>query len=230
VKNVAAQCSIARFARARFRQADQYIQAKEMLFATLKSKGLERMAKNDQEEAYEKLLSANHGRMIDFVKFAETKNAALLTFCSVWMGAIINLLRSPDDLPMGYRYAFLVALPLLAIAAIISLKSLLPRFLDQVHNRESDYVNLLYFGDITKAGTKAYPEMAQAIYTPEPEKSVTKTYLQDLGVQTAIQASIANRKFRLFNRAGSLVLLAFMCMAMPPLVYCLRFMGDQFRG
>ncbi|ASY56645.1 hypothetical protein SS05631_c17120 [Sinorhizobium sp. CCBAU 05631] len=31
--------------------------------------------------------------MIDSVKFAERKNAALLTFCSVWIGAIINALK-----------------------------------------------------------------------------------------------------------------------------------------
>ncbi|NNH83573.1 hypothetical protein HLH89_21430 [Rhizobium laguerreae] len=119
------------------------------------------MAKNDQQEAYEKLMSANHGRMMDFVKFAETKNAALLTFSSVWIGAIINLLKSPDDLPFGYTYAFEAALPLLAIAAVICLKSLLPRFLNQVYKREDDVVNLLYFGDIIKGGVKDYPDMAQ---------------------------------------------------------------------
>jgi len=79
------------------------------------------MAKNDQQEAYEKLLSANHGRMVDFSKFAEARNAALLTFCSVWMGAIITLLRSSDKLPLGYGYAFRIALLLLFIAAVISL-------------------------------------------------------------------------------------------------------------
>lgn len=42
------------------------------------------MARNDQQDSYEKLLSASHGRMLDLVKFAETKNAALLTFCSGW--------------------------------------------------------------------------------------------------------------------------------------------------
>jgi hypothetical protein len=35
------------------------------------------MAKDDQQEAYEKLLSATLPRAVDFVKFAETKNAAL---------------------------------------------------------------------------------------------------------------------------------------------------------
>jgi hypothetical protein len=188
------------------------------------------MAKNDQEEAFEKLMSANHGRMIDFVKFAETKNAALLTFCSVWMGAMINLLRSPGDLPFGYKYAFIAALPLLAIAAVISLKSLLPRFLDQVHKRESDYRNLLYFGDIAKGGVREYPDMAGEIYMPEVDHSTTLTYVHDLGVQTAIQAAIARRKFRMFHWAGTLVLVAFVGMVIPPVVFCIDWLIGQWRG
>lgn len=185
------------------------------------------MSKNDQQEAYEKLMSANHGRMIDFVKFAETKNAALLTFCSVWMGAIITLLRVPEELPLGYAHALKAALPLLFIAALISLKSLLPRFLDQVHKREGDYRNLLYFGDIAKGGVREYPDMAADIYMPEEGKSASPTYLHDLGVQTAIQASIAHRKFRMFHWAGSLVLLAFECMTVPPIIFCIQWALSQ---
>lgn len=52
-------------------------------------------------------------RMMDLVTFAEAKNAALLTFCSVWMGTIVGILRCADEPPMSYRTAFLVALPLL---------------------------------------------------------------------------------------------------------------------
>ena len=180
------------------------------------------MAKNDQQEAYEKLLSANHGRMIDFSKFAETKNAALLTFCSVWMGAIITLLRAPEELPLGYGHAFRAALPLLFIAAIISLKSLMPKFLDQIHKRDDDYKNLLYFGDIARGGTKDYPDMVAELYTPVQNDSVTATYLHDLAVQTAIHAKIAHRKFQMFNWAGSLVLAAFTIMTIPAIVFCVR--------
>lgn len=185
------------------------------------------MAKNDQQEVYEKLLSANHARMIDFSKFAEAKNAALLTFCSVWMGAIITVLRGPGELPFGYEHAFKAVLPLLFFAAIISLKSLMPKFLDQMHKREDEYKNLLYFGDIAKGGTKDYPEMAADLYTPTGNDSATQTYLHDLAVQTAIHARIAHRKFRMFNWAGSLVLIAFGLMAVPPLVVCARWAISQ---
>jgi hypothetical protein len=180
------------------------------------------MPKNDQQESYEKLMSANHGRMIEFTKFAEAKNAALLTFCSVWMGAMITLLRSPEELPLGYSHAFRGALPLLFIAAIISLKSLMPKFLHQVQKREDDNKNLLYFGDIGRTGPADYPHMAAELYTPTGNDSATETYLRDLAVQTAIHAKIAHRKFQCFNWAGSFVLAAFGVMAIPPAVFVIR--------
>lgn len=186
------------------------------------------MAKNDQQEAYEKLMSANHGRMIDFVKFAETKNAALLTFSSVWIGAIINLLRTGDELPFGYQYAFEVALPALFVAAFLSLRSFLPKYFDDIYKRDDGVVNLLYFGDIVRGGVKDYPAMAQKEYMPQGADSATETYLRDLAVQTAIQASIANRKFTTFSWAVTFVLLAFGFMLVPPIVFAARWLIAQF--
>ncbi|WP_129468838.1 MULTISPECIES: Pycsar system effector family protein [Mesorhizobium] len=177
------------------------------------------MAKNDQQDSYEKLLSASHGRMLDLVKFAETKNAALLTFCSVWMGSIITMLRSPDEPPMGYRAAFLVVLPLLAVAAVILLTSFLPQFLHHFHRAADGSTNLLYFGDIAKLEAGEFGEAASKRYFPEEGQSATDDYLDDLALQVAVQARIANRKFKTFNAAGRLVLASFVCMATPPVVW-----------
>lgn len=180
------------------------------------------MAKNDQQDTYEKLLSANHGRMLDLVKFAETKNAALLTFCSVWMGSIITMLRSPDEPAMGYRAAFLVVLPLLAVAAVISLASFLPKFLHHFYRAADGSTNLLYFGDIAKLEAGEFGEAAKKRYFPEEGQSATDDYLDDMALQVAIQARIANRKFKTFNAAGRLVLASCVCMATPPVVWALQ--------
>ncbi|POO57214.1 Pycsar system effector family protein [Agrobacterium rosae] len=185
------------------------------------------MAKNDQQEAYEKLMSANHARMIDFSKFAEAKNAALLTICSVWMAAITTILRSETELTIAYNYAFKLSLFLLFIAAFVSLKSLMPKFLEQMHRREDDYKNLLYFGDIAQAGTRSYPDMATELYMPAENECATATYLHDLAVQTAIHAKIARRKFNSFNWSASIVLLAFAVMAVPLLLSCIGWAIDQ---
>ncbi|WP_128932116.1 hypothetical protein [Bradyrhizobium zhanjiangense] len=63
--------------------------------------------KDDQEDAFGRL-STQLSRNIDFVKFAETKNAALLTFSSAWIIGSINLLTGQSTLPLGYNVAFCV--------------------------------------------------------------------------------------------------------------------------
>lgn len=68
------------------------------------------MAKNDQQEAYEKHLTATLARVIDFVKFAEAKNAALLTFSSAWTLATINILNKFDVTPPIWTWCGGVAL------------------------------------------------------------------------------------------------------------------------
>lgn len=180
------------------------------------------MAKNDQQDSFEKHLSANHSRMTDLVKFAETKNAALLTFCSVWMGSIIVMLRSADELPMGYRTAFLVVLPFLAIAAVITLISFLPRLLHHYHRPAEASNNLLYFSDVAKISTDRFGEALRERYFPSEGQSATEAYLDDLALQAAIQAKIAQRKFTFFNNAGRLVLASFICMAIPPVVWTFK--------
>jgi len=57
--------------------------------------------------------------VFDLVRFAETENAALLTFASAWILAMLNLLSSDRTLPPGFGSAFLAALPLFALAAFV---------------------------------------------------------------------------------------------------------------
>jgi hypothetical protein len=43
------------------------------------------MSNTEQRDALDKALSGVLSRTIDFLKFAETKNAALLTFAKAWL-------------------------------------------------------------------------------------------------------------------------------------------------
>lgn len=181
------------------------------------------MAKNDQQESYEKILSAHHGRMIDFVKFAEAKNAALLTFTSVWIGSIIGFLRAQTPLPLDYDQAFLVALPFLFIAALMSLKSFLPRFLHHHHKDDDGAKNLLFFGHIAQMEPRLYGNRIRERYYPPEDISFTDRYLEDLTIQVSIQAHIASRKFKAFNRAAWLVLSAFAILAVPIVRFLISF-------
>jgi hypothetical protein len=70
--------------------------------------------------------------------------------------------------------------------------------------------------------------MAEKEYLPLNGDSASPTYLHDLAVQTAIQASIAHRKFEFFHWSASIVLLAFVVMAIPPVIAAARWAIAHF--
>jgi hypothetical protein len=175
------------------------------------------VAKDDQEEAFEKLLSATLTRTLDFVKFAEAKNAALLAFSSAWILASVNLLAGQQKLPAGYANAFSLALPLFVIAGLVCIASFLPRMLDRFHKPADGAKNLLFFGHVSTFEIGTYKERLAERYLPPAGHYVTGGYLDDLSVQIAVNSRIAVRKFRLFNVAACCVLAAIACLLVPPL-------------
>lgn len=104
--------------------------------------------RDDQEEAFEKILSSQLTRTIDFVKFAETKNAALLTFSSAWIIGAINLLTGQATLPLGYNVAFSLSLPLFGVGGLVCILSFVPQVLARFYEPEGDAKSLLYWGHI----------------------------------------------------------------------------------
>jgi hypothetical protein len=132
-----------------------------------------------EAEAYEKILSANLQRAIDFVKFAETKNAALLALSSAWVLAAINLESSGKAIPGLLAVSVVLTLFLSLCAAIIGMLSFIPRlhlpgFLGGKkagpHPR-----NLLYFGDISGLTINTRrPNFTSVIFqTAEPPQTST---------------------------------------------------------
>ncbi len=112
-----------------------------------------------QLEVYEKVLSSTLARVIDFVKFAEAKNAALLTFASAWTLAIINLLSWDHPFPERIRPALEVALPLFVAAALVAIWSFLPKRKLEIFHRDPDQAkNFLYFGHIASFDVAAFRE------------------------------------------------------------------------
>ena len=174
------------------------------------------MAKDDQQEAYEKLLSASLARAIDFLRFAETKNAALLTFSSAWILASINLLTTDKPLPPGFKSALSIVVLLFAISALVAVISLLPKL------KLSDFVgttarpkNLLYFGDVAGMEIGMFKERVRERYMPSVDRSATDAYLEDLATQSAVVSQIADRKFRLFDWGARLAAIAVLVVMWP---------------
>jgi TM2 domain-containing membrane protein YozV len=173
------------------------------------------MARNDQEEALEKLLAAQLTRTLDFVKFAETKNGALLALSSAWILALVNLLSGAHKLPAGYDRPFWIAIALFVLAGLLCIFSFMPRMLRSFINAKDGTKNLLFFGDIASMPIAQFKERVLERYKAEENHSVTDRYLDDLCVQISVNARIAARKFRLFNLAVISIFLAIICLLAP---------------
>lgn len=174
------------------------------------------MAKNDQEESFEKLMSANLARVVDFIKFAETKNAALLTFCSAWILASMNLISSGKSVPQFVTSGLKLALPFFTIAACISIASFIPKLsIREVLKSKEPGNNLLYFGDVAQTPIDDFRRRTRERYAPTGDRSITDEYMDDLSVQIAVNSRIAARKMRLFGYGAYAVQLAIFMIAAP---------------
>lgn len=172
--------------------------------------------KDDQQEAFERVLISTLTRVLDFLKFAETKNAALLTFASAWILGSINFLTGSNALAADWRIAFIVALPLFAVAALIAILSFLPKTLLLGFHHDPDQAKaLLYFGDAATFAPAAYKERIRERYCPPENESATRNYLDDLSIQIAVNSQITSRKLRFFNRGAGFVLAALVVLAIP---------------
>ena len=171
------------------------------------------MPGNEQEEAYERLVLATLTRILDSQKFAETKNAALLTFNSAWVIGGSNLLFSEKVLPGWLPLALGLALPLLTLSAFGCLLSFMPvielkkflrrrRWLARWMKPSKPHVpSMIYFGDIAAVDPAYFPKKMERQYLPTDGRSMTDAYKLDLANQVAINSFIAARKFRLFTQA-----------------------------
>ena len=166
------------------------------------------MTTEKQREALEKVLPGILTRTVDFLKFAETKNAALLTFASAWLLALANVLASDRVLPHAIRVSIAVSLLFFALAAMVALYSFLPKVRLNVFHRDPDREkSLLYFGDIAEFEATAYVQRFRQRYAADAEQIVSDHYLDDLTIQVFANSKIAVRKFAIFNLAAGLVML-----------------------
>lgn len=187
------------------------------------------MGTTNHDEAYDKLLTALLGRVLDMLRFAEAKNAALLAFASAWIVGIVNLISSGKPLPPGYHGVCLAALPLFVIAATVAVASLLPKLSTSLFTGDpkGQFQNLLYFGDIgdiTVDGFKADVRAAYRQTTDEP----TAAYLSDLEAQISINSKITRRKHRMFNVGAIAALIAVAAFSVPTVGMLLHAIGCWF--
>ena len=188
------------------------------------------MGTPNHDEAYDKLLTALLGRVLDMLRFAEAKNAALLAFASAWIIGIVNLISSGKTLPPGYDLACLVALPLFIIAATTSIASLLPKLSTSTFtgDEKGQFQNLLFFGDIADLTVDGFKLDVRANYCSTDDEAPTATYLSDLEAQISINSKITRRKHRMFNFGAIAALTAIALFAVPTVGVIFNAVGGWF--
>lgn len=170
----------------------------------------------NHDEAYDKLLTALLGRVVDMLRFAEAKNAALLAFASAWIVGIVNMLSSGRPLPPGYHGVCLTALPLFIVAATVAIASLLPKLQTSTYTGDpkGHFRNLLFFGDIAGITVDGFKDDIRAAYRQTGD-APTAAYLSDLEVQISINSKITRRKHRMFNFGAVAALVAIALFSVP---------------
>jgi len=135
--------------------------------------------------------------VIDFVKFAEAKNAALLAANGVLIVGVLQAWSSrphPATWQCYYAIYLLVFLSLSVMVALVSFiplkefPSLLPI------SRPTPQDNLVFFGDIAKYDVTQYLRALDA-------QSASSHYERDLAGQIIINARVALRKYHCFTWA-----------------------------
>jgi hypothetical protein len=176
------------------------------------------MASLENRDRYERVLSATLGRTVDFVRYAEAKNAALLTFASAWMFGLINLLSGTSKpLTAAWQWCSPIAIILFAGAALCALRSFLPKHLDHVFRDPERDKSLIYYSDIAKFETSSFVARVHGRYLAEDSEGYTQTYFDDLAVQISANSKIAERKFILFNFGALVVCIALLFVLIPTL-------------
>lgn len=157
----------------------------------------------DDVKTLEPIMAASLSRTIDFVKFGETKNAALLTFASAWILASANV--ATGDMAQAHatvRGGLMLGVPLLGIAAFLALVSFLPRTDLKAlkgHRNPNPKTNYLYFDHLSQLAADDFHTRLAARYLAPGGTGPNPDYLDDLGCQIVVNAKIASLKFKLFR-------------------------------
>jgi hypothetical protein len=156
------------------------------------------------EEAIESILSTSLARVLDFLRYAEAKNGALLTFSSAWILALTALVISDKTAPQEIISASKIALPLFGVGVAISMFSFFPKLslerFTRLHSVRHE-PNLVYFDDVANLPLDDYEKQLRHRYTPTAGSHVSHDYLSDLAIQVRVNSWIVRRKLRLFARA-----------------------------
>jgi hypothetical protein len=158
----------------------------------------------------------------DQLRFAETKNAALITVNFAMVVALGAMLSSDDIVTRDVRtWIFVIAVGL-AGAGLFSLASFLPQLGGdtQVGTSGRTPSNLIYFQELAVAGL---PELLAAVFLAAEWVRRPNLLHTSLGQQIIINSGIADRKFKSFRIAAVATVV---CTTIPTVVLAFTWLGN----
>lgn len=189
------------------------------------------MPKDSSAQDYERILTASLTRAIDFIKFAEAKNAALLTFASAWALAITAITANNHSLSDVDLTTLAVGRGLFIIVILLVTWSFLPKLRpERFHRNAEKPKNLLFYGDIASFEFDTFATKLRQAYRADSDVVGGDRYLDDLAAQIWINSRIAVRKYKAFHAAAVMAFLGVIAAAAPALMAGLHWLGSRLPG
>lgn len=136
----------------------------------------------------------------EWIKFAETKNAANVVFCSTAIFGLSRLIIIPETINTYFFWYVVFAISFLILSLAISMFSFIPRlkapWLYIGERKEED--NLLYFGDACKYSAVSYLEKIRNGSLQEADNYELEMLYAN---QIVINSRVAFIKFKQFDLA-----------------------------
>jgi hypothetical protein len=150
----------------------------------------------------------------DWLKFAEAKNAILLTFCGAAITTITTYVSTATNIPNSLRTGLLIAIFFLCLSSLTCTLSFLPNtkpITTKSSNSKLKDTDIFYFfGDLKKYNATELLSSINRLYF---ENSIPTPYKKedlDIAKQITINSRIAATKFDFFRTGVWLLIVSFL--------------------
>ncbi|MBA3450723.1 MAG: hypothetical protein H0T18_05870 [Chloroflexia bacterium] len=182
----------------------------------------------DVKRDVEMLLADLLNRVIDWLKFAETKNTGAVGLSSTGLGVIVTFLVAGPPIPTIAGVGLGIGAVALMVSLMMSVASFLPstdleKFLVGDRQKPSPGDNLLFYGHLARYEPRALAQAIGELYFEHPDDGPPPSkFAIDLAAQIVTNSRITVRKLAFFRYAlllfGFGVLIAAAAMALAAFV------------
>lgn len=149
-----------------------------------------------------------------WLKYIETKNAALLTLSSAIVVCLLQSLKSIDNISQSVYYSIIYFLMVFSISALSVLWSFIAQLNKKLQNAHTNcYIshNLIFYGDVYRFDAEQYLNLLYEKYNDNKVPQPLPPYEIDLANQIIINSCLAMKKGTLFNNTVYFIIVAISC-------------------